>query len=165
MLKRKYFSCPQTVTFNSHRKFSIRGQILHVNMLFISLYFRNIIDSFLEVGQNRHLSTRYPWLAERLRKQNKMKVRYKKNQVPVVQSIFSLTMWIRRQPFKYITTTLSNAKDSQIFSTKNSVFVIYMFKVLTKLTIMMLISNSRPLICHFIYIGFICKNIMNLIQM
>ena len=67
---------------------------------------------------------------------------------PVVQSIVSLTMSLRRRFVKYMLTTLSNsllfllknvrifysAKDSHIFSTKknNSGFAIVTFEILTK---------------------------------
>ena len=60
--------------------------------------------------------------------------------VPVVQSIVSLTMSLRRQLVKFMWTTLPNAllffvgkmsKDSHIFSTKNNhIFVIFTFKIL-----------------------------------
>ena len=67
---------------------------------------------------------------------------------PVVQSIVSLTIWLRHKFVKQISAKVTNtllffveknvrilcsAKDSHIFSTKNnSVFVILMFEILTK---------------------------------
>ena len=70
-----------------------------------------------------------------------------RNQDPVVQSIVSLTISLRHKFVKQVSAKVTNtlllfveknvrilcsAKDSHIFSTKNnSVFVIFMFEILT----------------------------------
>ena len=80
-------------------------------------------------------------------KMTQIKILFKNYLGPVVQSIVSLTMSLRRQLVKYMLTTYANtslfllknvrifctAKDSHIFPTKNnSIFVIFMFSILTK---------------------------------
>ena len=74
-------------------------------------------------------------------------IKIKEYQEPVVQSIVSITISLRHKFVKQISAKVTNtqlflknvrilcsAKDSHIFSTKNnSVFVILMFEILTKL--------------------------------